>query len=388
MASPEPTPVEAAPPPAAAAATTTATTTSPATAVLGGDESQDQDSNSKDPPPRVASVVVSPDELIDLIQAIKFAKEDASQRQVWKEISEELSQKEGFEFLAEVTLNDVKKVWKKALKRTADQRSASSGADHNNRNNSHRPTGNNNHSNNKNNNAKKDAETTTDALKTKLLEVHSKPSMFTVGRLAQEYQAMTIAEALGEQQQQEEHSLEEMKGYVHVFLDVPADRSGTKPHQALISFQKPHDSVNRQSHKAKGKTRTTKSSSQSSTSIINNKNNPNDNKDPSQPPPIIVKIQKAAPMNASDTTLYPMLCYDQTKTYKTFLHPDSDPDGYTKIAALITESGKQGALADLGGTKAYFYARLATTTTNSSSKKKEASILSINTVELAPPQSW
>ena len=315
---------------------------------------------------------VSQEDLIDLIHAIKFAKDDASQRQVWKEISEELSQKEGFEFLANVALNDVKKVWKKALKTAGG-------------------SSNNNSSTANNANAAKtqekpatekgtETEATTDALKTKLLEVRSKPSIFTVGQLAQEYKAMTIAEALavGEQEQQK-HALE-MEGYVHIFLDVPADRSGTKPHQALISFQKD----------------TNKKSAKSKTPKVNNivaiNNNDGTNTTTADEQQLfIVKIQRAAPMHSDDKTSYPMLCYDQSKTRKTFLHPDSDPDGYHKIAALIEASGKQGALKQMGGTKAYFYARMASTAAADGGDNKKARvspIISINTIELAPPQSW
>ena len=348
MASPEP--VAPATPPAAPATTTTTS-----------DESKDVQQR------------VSPEDLIDLIHAIKFAKDDASQRQVWKEISEELSQKEGFEFLAKVALNDVKKVWKKALKTAGG--SSSNNTNNNNNNN------NNNSNANTNNAAKaqekpsteKATEVTTDALKTKLLEVRSKPSIFTVGQLAQEYKAMTIAEALavGEQEQQK-HALE-MEGYVHIFLDVPADRSGTKPHQALISFQKD----------------TTKKASKSKTpKAINNHDGTNHTTaTEDEPLQFIVKIQRAAPMHSDDTTSYPMLCYDQSKTRKTFLHPDSDPDGYHKIANLIEASGKEGALKHMGGTKAYFYARMASLAADGKGRASNI-IISINTVELAPPQSW
>ena len=51
-----------------------------------------------------------------------------------------------------------------------------------------------------------------------------------------------------------------------------------------------------------------------------------------------------------------------------------------KIANLIAESGTGGALGLLGGTKAYFYARLT--------KRKKGDILSIHITELAPAQNW
>jgi hypothetical protein len=55
-------------------------------------------------------MTISREELLELARAIKFAKPDASQKQVHEEISLELSQKESFEFLKNVTLNEVKKV--------------------------------------------------------------------------------------------------------------------------------------------------------------------------------------------------------------------------------------------------------------------------------------
>jgi len=309
-----------------------------------------------------SSTNVSQDDLITLIQAIKFAKGDASQRQVWKEITEELSQKPGFEFLNQIALNDVKKVWKKALKTVDAGTKTTETATAKNSSTKDTVVIDNNVDNN----------ATTDNLKSKLLAAGSKPSIFTVGQLAQAYTAMSIAEAASADNQE---SMAAMEGYVHVFLDVPADRSGNKPHQALISFQK-------QQSTSQSKSSNAKKSTTSNNSNRNNNNNSN-KKNLDEPTEEIVKIQRAAPTHKDDTSQHPMLCYNATKTRKTFLHPDSDPEGYKKIEHLIVQAGSQGALANLGGTKAYFYARITPVT-----KGKGPSILSINTVELAPPQAW
>ena len=76
-----------------------------------------------------------------------------------------------------------------------------------------------------------------------------------------------------------------------------------------------------------------------------------------------------------------MLLYDQTRTYKTFVHPDPDDDGYEKLANLIAEKGIGGALGQVGGTKAYFYGQLT-------KRKKGNDIISIQITELAPAQTW
>lgn len=351
-------------PPASTAPAPTPTTTDAAK------KTSDDTTNSTSPSSSSASASatsISPDELISLIQAIKFAKADASQRQVWKEISQELSGKPGFAFLSQVALNDVKKVWKKALK-TASDAPASSDKQTAAAATTDQPT---NKTDKNNDTPPAAAAPKTDTLKSKLMEAGSKPSIFTVGQLAQEYTAMTIAEASAGEQ---EAINAMMEGYVHVFLDVPADRSGNKPHQALISFQK--------------KQQTTPSSSSLSTGKSSKGNKKGEPATTTTTIEEIVKIQRAAPMHANDTTCHPMLAYNQSKTRKTFVHPDSDPEGYQTIVSLIGRAGKQGALAHLGGTKAYFYALVTPLKKGSSSSSSLSVIWSIQTTELAPPQAW
>ena len=62
------------------------------------------------------STPYSPDDLIELVRAIKFAHTDMSTRNVHHEISVTMANSDpSYSFLKDVKLNDVKKVWKKAL---------------------------------------------------------------------------------------------------------------------------------------------------------------------------------------------------------------------------------------------------------------------------------
>jgi hypothetical protein len=58
---------------------------------------------------------------------------------------------------------------------------------------------------------------------------------------AAEFMAAFLSSQKQQQQQQEEEQKERSaalhEDYVHVFLNVPADTSGRRPHQALINFQ-------------------------------------------------------------------------------------------------------------------------------------------------------
>ena len=242
-------------------------------------------------------------ELTELVRAIKFAKPDASMRAVHREISQDLSQKEGFEFLEHVQLNEVKRVWKKAQQQVATDAAG-------------------------------------DVMK-----------LYTVGdgtvrTLAKEYsQASATAAAKEEQEQQ---AL--MENYVHFFLDVPADRSGSRPHQALINF---HDN-DAAAANCKASTKNDEVRGE------------------------IVKIQMAA---SPDGTPYPMLLYNVDRSRKTFIHPDPEDDGYQKIQQWIVKDGAGGALGSAGGTKAYFYSR-------HTKRRNGADVISIDVSGLAPPQSW
>lgn len=266
--------------------------------------------------------------MLDLVRAIKFAKPDASMREVHREITERLSQNESFEFLKDVKLNDVKKVWKKAVAESAAKR-------------------------------KDDAKSNDSLLLPQDNEVWK---LYTVGdgsvrTLAESYSQATakaVAEELAREQQEtlaEQQAL--MENYVHVFLDVPANLSGQRPHQALINFN--------ENNKSGGKEKKNKAGS----SNANEKG-------------IVVKIQVAA---SADEVKHPMLLYSQDRSMKTFIHPNPEDDGYDRIRKWIVSGGSDGALGAAGGTKAYFYTRVT-------KRKQGADVLSINTRELAPPQSW
>jgi transcriptional regulator of nitric oxide reductase len=158
-----------------------------------------------------------------------------------------MSQNESFEFLADVKLNDVKKVWKKAItggNNSGGNASAATAASANTnattgtgtststsasaeKNNNILPElmNNSNHNSNK---SKKDSKET-------ILK------FYTVGdgsvkTLAKNYTLQAAAKAIEEEKdnleaKKEKDEEEIMKKYVSCFLDVPADRSGGKPHQ-------------------------------------------------------------------------------------------------------------------------------------------------------------
>ena len=280
--------------------------------------------------PRSASDdAYTPDELIALIKAIKFAHPEMSIKNVHKEISGTMANSaDSYAFLKDVKLDEVKKVWKKALKAPCED-----------------------------NNVKKC---------TKKMADDDQPSIptdgimkfYTVGdgsvkTLAENY-SKHHAQAMIAAVQQEKS--EELSQYTHFFLDVPANMSGNRPHQALINF---------------------------------NDNNPKKNKSKSlekiSDGRYIYKIQVAQSLpGVKEET--PMLLYNHCRTAKTFIHPPSlenkeGDGGYTKIKQMITESGTTGALGNKGGQKAYFWGRITETETG-------PNVVSIDITELAPSQDW
>ena len=223
---------------------------------------------------------------------------------------------DSYSFLADVTLNDVKKVWKRALKSMgppgappppvpADQKPAA------------RPTGD-----------------------EPVVPAEGVIKFYTVGdgsvkTLAESY-ANHHAEAAAKASQQQNSEADKEKGkFTHFFLDVPADLSGSRPHQALINFKDNHKT---DKGKTKGKRR-------------GKANSINENgRD-------IFKIQLALPPPGMEDMTLPLLLYNESRTAKTFLHPptssnDEDDDGgYFKIRKFITEAGTSGALGATGGQK-------------------------------------
>lgn len=281
------------------------------------------------------------EDLIDLIRAVKFSNKDASIRAVHNEISTKMASNESFEFLANVKLNDVKKVWKKALSGAGAGAGSSAG---------------------------EKASSTASSLVPVPPAGDSDNSIlkfYTVGdgsvqTLAKSY-TMKAAAAVATQEDKEME--EELKNYVHCFLNVPADRSGSKPHQALVNF---NDTKNGGGKKKGGKAKT------KGHSVVEDA----DGRE-------IVKIQTAAAMPGTgmENIKTVMLLYNSTRTARTFVHPDEDDEGsYDKIRDLIINNGVTGVLSD-GGTKAYFYCRITT-------RQDGEDIVSVDVSELAPTQKW
>lgn len=275
------------------------------------------------------------DDLIDLIRAVKFSNKNASMRQVHKEISAKMSTHPSFEFLSQVGLNDIKKVWKKAL----------SGASTN-------QTGETNHDK-----SSLGSDPFTSALADMTLDDGKKKQkdkvikFYTVGdgsvkMLAEDYTLNAASQLIAENAEKFNEE-EDKQNYVHCFVDVPADKSGKSPYQALINFNtlRRNDKIS----------------------------NTNDRE--------IVKIQVAADIPGIPKT--PMLLYNASRSVKTFIHPDEDDssEGYEKIKKMIQLSGSKGVLTN-GGSKAYFYSRVI-------KQKKGPDVISIDVSTLAPSdQNW
>lgn len=280
------------------------------------------------------------EDLIELVRAVKFSNPDASIRAVHNEITTKMALEENFEFLQNVKLNDVKKVWKKAL--TGNSPSVTLG-------NQDDATGSTNVNRDADTNAnKKLSNAESNILKFYTVGDGSMQMLiknYTLQEAALVAQSVTATKTDGRE--------EDLEKYVHCFLDVPAERSGQRPHQALMNFNE------NGSKKMKGR----------------KKKAVDDGR-------VIVKIQVAAPLPGCDTKT-PMLLYNSDRTAMTFIHPDNDDEtgGYNRIYELINSHGTGGMLSS-GGTKSYFFARITR-------RQGEKSIISIDvTSGLAPKQDW
>ena len=277
----------------------------------------------------------STDDLIALIRAVKFAHPDISRRAVLKEITGVIAESDpSYSFLKDVQLNDVKKVWKKSLKGpdSSDNESKKNDAP-----------------------AAKDKEDVLPPTTDGILK------FYTVGdgsvkTLAENY-ANHYARAAAEAESNNTTAEDDTK-YTHFFLDVPADRSGSRPHQALINFN----------DNKKGKQKQKKNSIQ--------------DKDGRE----LFKIQIAAAPPGMEDMHLPMLLYNSDRSAKSFLHPPSeeteDDGGYFKIKNMIKNSGTSGALGQSGGSKAYFWGVVREL------KADGRKVVSLDTIELAPTQVW
>jgi len=290
---------------------------------------------------------VSPDELVSLVRAVKFAHHDMSMKKVHTEISTAMASNPSYEFLKEVKLNDVKKVWKKALKAgppdSGDDKVCEPKAD------------------------RSKVATAQDSQDDDVPPPQSPDGVirfYTVGdgsvkTLAHNY-SKSHAEAAARQSEESHAELERERGkYTSYFLNVPADMSGQRPHQALINYN--NDS--RGGKKAK-KMMTVELG---------------DGRD-------VFKIQMAAPVEGMDDVPTPMLLYNKDRTARTFLHPpggsnDEEDDGYHRIKRMIRDGGASGALGSSGGTKAYFYGFVSSNTSG-------PDVVSIDSSDLCPTQDW
>lgn len=301
-----------------------------------------QENEAKEAPTKSSSW--TNDDLIDLIRAVKFSNKDLSMRAVHTEITTVMANNESFEFLANIKLNDVKKVWKKALSgapKSSEKTDAAAAA----------------------------AAPANDAdilPKTKGILKFYTVGDGSVKSLANDYTMAAAAAEIGAgAAEKEKENDDDLNNYVHCFLDVPADKSGTKPHQALINFNDNKSGSKKAGGKSKNKVKGAGAAVDS-------------NEDGRE----IVKIQRAAPMPGAEDEKSVMLLYNADRTARTFIHPDSGDDGgYDKIQSLIANQGKGGVL-DGGGLKAYFYARITR-------RIADQDIISIDvTSGLALSQSW
>jgi hypothetical protein len=142
-------------------------------------------------------------DLIELVKAIKFANPDYDCKSVHQEISQTLSKTETFEFLSSVKVEDIESVWDRALE------SKSSSCEN-----------------------KSETDSSIIPANDEVVRFYSIGDG-SVKRLAGTYSLKAAAEA---KRTSDTSDLIEGVRYVHCFLDVPADLSGTKPYQALINF--------------------------------------------------------------------------------------------------------------------------------------------------------
>jgi hypothetical protein len=286
-----------------------------------GDDSTDTDGKPMDPTRDDIGVgksdAFSPDDLIELVRAVKFAHIDMSIRKVHTEISVSMANSDpSYAFLKDVKFNDVKKVWRKALKGTKNETQQEGEI--------RQP--------------EKNTVTLTAGMDTPTIPPDDILKFYTVGdgsvKFLVENYSKYYAEAAVAAANREQNEDVDDKGngrYTHFFLDVPADLSGSRPHQALINYQDMQKSY-------KGKKQTIQQQTGG------------DGRD-------IFKIQLAALPPGMEDTMTPMLLYNADRSAKTFLHPPSSSDdadddgGYLKIRQLISKSGTSGVLGATGGQK-------------------------------------
>ncbi|KAL7479085.1 hypothetical protein ACHAW6_004833 [Cyclotella cf. meneghiniana] len=321
-----------------------------------------------------SSSMYSTDDLIALIRAVKFAHPEMSQRNVHSEITTVVADSDpSYQFLKRVELNDVKKVWKRALKGSDSNRDDAKVIS-------------------KFNEPKKNIpEVKQEEKEAPVLPPNNNGVLkfYTVGdgsvkTLAENY-ANHYARAAAQASTDDDDAM--ASKYTHFFLDVPADRSGSRPHQALINYNH-YRKENKQHHN----------------NNHNSKNRSKANKHCRGEIREIFKVQMAAAPPGMEGVSLPMLLYNEDRSAKTFLHPplthedgnvekddnindndDDDDGGYFKIQIMIRNNGTSGALGQTGGQKAYFWGIVRQVEGGEGEKRR---VVSLDVEELAPNQIW
>lgn len=263
--------------------------------------------------------------------------------------------------MKDVKLNEIKKIWKKLGLSEFHSNASISSATASNRNTTSLTTTN-----------------TSDPNTTGINNDNTDSILkfYTVGdgsvkRLALGYEAAAKAAAAAAEAQKlkdQSSSISTNSKWFHFFLDVPADRSGSKPHQALINFSDNNNQNN----------------ASMDTFDAGNISNSNGTDAPKKTTDEqVVKIQVAAAIHADSNIKMPMLLYNTDRSARTFIHPpsssdDDDGGGYNAIYNLISQGGKMGALGKGGGTKGYFRCKIY----------KEKNVVSIDASSLIMGQTW
>ena len=365
------------------------------------------------------SVIITPDDLVELVRAVKFANTNASIREVHTEISITMAQSNypTYAFLKDVKLNDVKKVWKKAIKGGKVVQDEEGVVTSTTFKVSETVTTTTSHGQSNETSTKAtSAKTTNDgapsipadgiirfytigdgSVKT-LVENHSKQYAQKLVSISEQTESSSSSSS----RKDESSSNDE---FTHFFLNVPADLSGSRPHQALINYSQDNNNINHSISGGSGKKKKGDKTASPSFSSSSSSSSSNGNSKKCE----IFKIQIAALPPGMGNVLTPMLLYNKDRSAKTFLHPpsstsgdnnndddDDDDGGYNKIRTMIIENGSTGALGVTGGTKAYFYGYTTKVTSESLSSgvvvgataAATNDIVSIRTTELVLNQTW
>ena len=365
------------------------------------------------------SVIITPNDLVELVRAVKFANTNASIREVHTEISITMAQSNypTYAFLKDVKLNDVKKVWKKAIKGGKVVQDEEGVVTSTTFKVSETVTTTTSHGQSNETSTKAtSAKTTNDGAPS--IPADGIIRFYTIGdgsvkTLVENYSKQYAQKLVSISEQTESSSSSSSRKdesssndeFTHFFLNVPADLSGSRPHQALINYSQDNNNIDHSISGGSGKKKKGDKTASPSFSSSSSSSSSNGNSKKCE----IFKIQIAALPPGMGNVLTPMLLYNKDRSAKTFLHPpsstsgdnnnnddDDDDGGYNKIRTMIIENGSTGALGVTGGTKAYFYGYTTKVTSESLSSgvvvgataAATNDIVSIRTTELVLNQTW